>query len=46
MIVKSAILFESHIISKSIIKEFEKILSESEGFGDTYFYYDNKGIQQ
>ena len=43
MIGKSAILFESHIISKSIIREFEKILSESEGFGDTYFCYDNKG---
>jgi len=44
LIKRSAILFQTHIISNDILSEFQNISNESEGIGDAYLLCDDKKI--
>jgi len=40
----NVILFQTHIITKDILHEFQKIFTATEGYADTYLLYDDKGM--
>lgn len=42
---KNVILFQTHIITNDILREFQRILKASEGYADTYLLFDDKGMQ-